>query len=71
MLTKEQLQERANNIAMQIEQSLTKCNDAKNELERMYANHNGLLGAQVLANQLLEACAKEIVCADTASQVAE
>ena len=54
MLSKDDMQAKAENIKQQVEQSLAKCNEAKNELERMYGNHNALLGAQLLANQLLQ-----------------
>jgi len=67
MLTKEQLQARADEIKQQVEQSLERCNQGKAELEKMYGNHNALLGAQILANQLLQEC--DVTLPDTNSNM--
>lgn len=57
MLTKDTLQQRLDNIKKQVDDSATKGNAMKSELEAHYGNHNALLGAQMLAQSLLDECA--------------
>lgn len=57
------MQQRLENVNQQVEQSLAKCNEAKAELERMFGNHNALLGAQILAKQLVDEWKDEEVIA--------
>ena len=71
MLTKEQLQTRTDEIKQQVDKSLEHCTNAKAELEKMYGNHNALLGAQILANQLLQECTDDKPVEESYAEVHE
>ena len=53
MLTIEHLEQKLKEISEQVTKSHEICTNGQKELERMYGNHNGLLGAQAMAQQLV------------------
>lgn len=55
MLTLEELEAKVKDVNDKVTQSIANCNQAEQTLNQMRANHNALIGAQMFANDVLEA----------------
>lgn len=59
MLTLQELEKKLQDVIDKVQQSLGSCQAIQSQLEQMRANHNALLGAQMLAQEMVDEAKKK------------